>query len=238
MNRDKKQRLEEAIVAIRREYGEGALRPLGDSGAKEAIPHLSTGFATLDRALGIGGLPKGHLTQVSGIPTSGAMTLACKVLAQAANEAVVCIDLPGTFDADYATRCGVDTDNLVLIEPPSLDHALETLNTLVDTAAAAILIFDTLEAKRRVNTPALNRLMSALHRSGCVLMLVERAGTPLLSEKAAVRLHFQRERWLRQRQEVNGYRTQVRILKNQWGRSDQSVRLTIGFSTVVSGDGA
>jgi hypothetical protein len=69
-------------------------------------------------------------------------------------------------------------------------------------------------------------------------MVVERAGTPLLSEKAAVRLHFQREGWLRQRQDVNGYRTQVYILKNQWGRSGQSVRLVIGFSAVVRGDGA
>ncbi len=80
--------------------------------------------------------------------------------------------------------------------------------------------------------------MSALRRSNCALILVERAGTPLLSEKAALRLHFQRERWLRQRQEVNGYRTQVRILKNQWERSGQSVRLTIGFTTTVNGDGA
>jgi recombination protein RecA len=238
MNRDKAQRLEETMAAIRQEYGEDALRPLGGSGAGSAIPHLSTGFANLDRTLGIGGLPKGHLTQIGGIPTSGAMTLACKVLAQAANEAVVCIDLPDTFDVDYAARCGVDTDNLVLIQPPSLDHALETLITLVDTASAAVLILDAPKGKRHVNTPALNRLMSALHRSGCALMLVERAGTPLLSEKASVRLHFQRERWLRQRQDVNGYRTQVRILKNQWGRSGQSVRLVIGFSAVVRGDGA
>src|SRR5215831_12776835 len=132
MNSDKKQRLEEAIISIRREFGEDALRPFADPGAKSEIAHLSTGFAVLDRALVIGGLPKGFLTQISGIPTSGAMTLACKVLAHAMGEAVVCMDLPRTFDADYAARCGVDTENLLLIQPPSLDHALETLTTLVD----------------------------------------------------------------------------------------------------------
>src|SRR5262249_43100693 len=153
-------------------------------------------------------------------------------VAQARDEAVVCVDLPGTFDVDYAVRCGVDTDNLALIQPHSLDHALESLLALVDTAAAALFILDAGETKPHITISALNRLMSALHRSGCALMLVERAGTPLLSEKASLRLHFQRERWLRQRKEVNGYRTQVRILKNQWGRSDQSVRLVIGFSTV------
>ncbi len=238
MNSDKKQRLEEAIISIRREYGEDALRPLADSGAKSDISHLSTGFAVLDRALVIGGIPKGHLTQISGIPTSGAMTLTCKVLAQATDEAVVCIDLPHTFDADYAARCGLDTNNLLLIQPTSLDHAFETLTTLVGTAAASVLILDNVEGKRHITTAALNRLLWALHHSNCALMMVERAGTPLLSEKAAVRLHLQRERWLEQRQDVNGYRTQVRILKNQWGRSGQSVRLSIGFSTTVRGDGA
>src|SRR5579862_2821645 len=126
MNKDKKQRLEEAVAAIRHAYGEEALRPLGDSRTKEAVPHISTGFASMDQALGIGGLPKEHLTQMAGIPTSGAMTLAWKVLAQAVNEAVVCIDLPGTFDMDYAARCGVAIDNLLLIQPGSLDQALET----------------------------------------------------------------------------------------------------------------
>jgi recombination protein RecA len=244
MNSEKKQRLEEAIVGIRHEHGVDALRPAdalrppGGSGAKSSIPHLSTGFAVLDRALGADGLPRGHLTQLSGTPTSGAMTLACKVLAEATGEAVICIDLPHTFDADYAARCGVDTASLLLVQPPSLDHAFETLTALVDTAAAAVLVLDTAEEKRHVDNAALNRLMSALYHSRCALMFVQRAGTPLFSEKAAVRLHLRRERWLWQRQDVNGYRTQVRILKNQWGRSGQTVRLVVGFSTVVRGDGA
>src|SRR6266849_4671535 len=216
MNKDKKQRLEEAIVAIRREYGQDAVHSLGDSRAESSIPHLSTGFAMLDRALGIGGLPRGHLTQLSGIPTSGAMTLAYKVLAQATSEAVVCIDLRHTFDADYAARCGVDTDNLVLIQPSSVNPALETLTALVDTAAAAVLVLDSTETKQHIDTAAFNRLLSALHRSRCALMVVEQARMPRFSQKAAVRLHFQRERWLRQRQDVNGYRTQVHILNNQW----------------------
>ncbi len=238
MSDEKKQRLEEAIVAIRRAHGPDALRPLGDAGKPPSVSYLSTGLAALDWALGTGGLPKGHLTQVSGIPTSGAMTLAYKVLAQAVNEAVVCVDIPHTFDADYAARCGVDTANLVLIQPPSLDQALETLTTLVDTAAAATLVLNGAEKTHRPDQAVLNRLLSALHRSRCALILVERAGTPLLSEKSAVRLHFQRERWLRQRQDVNGYRTRVRILKNAWGPSGHSVRLVIGFSTVIDGDGA
>jgi recombination protein RecA len=238
MSSGKKQRLEEAIVAIRREYGEGVLPTPGDLGTKSAIPHLSTGFPLLDRALEIGGLPRGHLTHISGIPTSGAMTLVWKVLAEAKDEAVACIDLLHTFDADYATRCGVDTESLLLVQPPSLDQALETLSGLVDTAAAAVLILESLEGKPRASASALNRLMTTLHCSSCVLMLVEKAGTPLFADKAAVRLHLQWERWLRRRRDVSGYRSQVRILKNQFGRSGHSVCLTIGFSTAVHGDGA
>ncbi len=237
MDNDKKQRLEQALAVIRRAHGKDAVRPLGDTITTSQIPHLSTGFTLLDRAVGIGGLPRSHLTLLSGIPTSGAMTLACKVLAQAVDEATVCIDLPSTFDVDYAARCGVDPGNLLLIQPQTLEQGLETLTTLVDTASAAMLIFDENEPKRRVDTAVLNRLMSAIHRSYCALILVDHAGTALFSEKAAVRLHLQRERWLRQRRDIHGYRTQVQILKNQFGRSGQSVRLTIGFSTAVHGDG-
>src|SRR5258708_4417165 len=177
MDNNKKQRLEEAIVSIRRVYGEDALRPLGDAAATSTLSHLSTGFGVLDRALGIGGLPKRHLTHVTGVPTSGAMTLAYKVLAQAAGEAVAVVDLPQTFDADYAVRCGVDAAALVLIQPSSLHHSLETLTGLLDTAAAAILAPDPRMGKLRVDNAVLNRLMTALHQSSCVLLLVEQVGT-------------------------------------------------------------
>jgi len=237
MKNDKKKRLEEAIVSIRREYGEDALRILGKPDAASPVPCLSTGFAALDRALGIGGLPKGHLTQVSGIPTSGAKTLACKLLAQGKGESIVYIDLPQTFDADHAARCGVDIASLLLIQPQSIDHALEILTTLVEVAAVVVFVLDTPDKKLHVDRSAVNRLVSALRRSRCVLLFVEQAATPLFSQQAAVHLHFQRERWLRQREDVNGYRTHVRILKNQWGRTGQSVSLVIGFTSVTQGDG-
>jgi len=234
---NKKQRLDQALVEIRRAYGENVVRPLGDT-PTATTPHLSTGFVVLDQALSMGGLPKGHLSHLSGIPTSGAMTVACKTLAQAVGEAVVYIDLPNTFDVDYAARCGIDTANLLLVQPSTLEQALETLTALVDTATASLLVPDTHLANARLTITAINRLLSALRRSNCTLIVVERTATRLLADKAAVRLHFQRERWLRQRQDVAGYRTRVRILKNQWGRTGQTVRLVIGFSTVVRGDGA
>ena len=236
-----RRRLEEAIASIRRAYGENALRLLEDANRQSSVAHLSTGFALLDRRLNIGGLPKGHLTHVSGMPTSGAMTLAFKVLAQAVGEAVIYVDLPQTFDVDYAVRCGVDETALALIEPESLHQAFETLVGLIDTAAAVILVphpqQEKEEEKEKIDSADVHRLMTALHRSQCVLILVERIGTDLLASHAAVQLHLKRERWLRRRRDVTGYRTKVHIIQNKFGPAGVKVRLTIGFSTVVRGDG-
>ncbi|MHB8624588.1 MAG: P-loop NTPase family protein [Aggregatilineales bacterium] len=237
MTSEKKRRLDKAVVAIRREWGQDALRQVTDSEKSSGVPHIPTGFPMLDRALRIGGVPKGHLTQFTGIPTSGAMTLAYKILAQATGEALVYVDLAQTFDADYAARCGVDTANLLLIQPKALDSALETLTPLLNTAAAAVLALDVHEGKQRIDTAVLNRLMAALRRSRCALLVVERAETALFSTKAAIHLHLKRECWLYQRQDVNGYRVQVRIIRNQFGQSGQSVRLVVGFSAIVRGDG-
>jgi hypothetical protein len=231
----KQQRLDESLAALRREWGDAVVRRLGDAGTPTA--YRPTGFALLDRALDMGGLPIGQLTQLCGTPTSGATTLAYKILAQASGEALVYVDGPHSFDADYAARCGVDTANLLLIHPPSLDHALETLLPLVDTAAVAVLVLDRRQTKQRLAPAALRRLMTALHRSRCALVVVEPTSTPLIAQHAAVRLQLQVERWLMRRHDVNGYRTRVDILKNQFGRSGHHIRLVIGFSLVVKGDG-
>jgi predicted ATP-dependent serine protease len=238
MDTDKKQRLDETIASIRHQWGEQALRRLGEKEISSSIPHVPTGFRQLDAALGIGGVPKGYLTHLSGTPTSGATTLAFKIMAQVSHEAVVYVDCPHSFDADYAARCGVDPANLLLIQPPSLENGLESLNNLVDTAAVAMLVLDSREKKQRIDRASINRLITELHRSRCALIVVEQTERGPFADKAAVRLQLRHERWFRRKQDVSGYRTGVHILHNQFGRAGQSVRLTIGFSTVVRGDGA
>jgi len=237
MTTEQKRRLDEAVVAIRRDWGQDAVHQFTESDKSSGIPHIPTGFPLLDRALGIGGIPRGHLTEVCGIPTSGAMTLAYKIMAQAAGEALVYLDLAHSFDADYAARCGVDVANLLLIQPRVVDPALETLTSLANTAAVAVLALDGHERKQRVDTAVLNRLVSALRHSNCALIVVERTQTGRFSARAAVHLHLKREHWLRQRQDVNGYRVQVQIVKNQFGRPGRSIRLVVGFSSLVQGDG-
>jgi recombination protein RecA len=238
MDTDKKQRLDETVASIRHQWGKQALWRLGEKETSSSIPHVPTGFRKLNAALGIGGIPKGHLTHLSGTPTSGATTLAFKIMAQVSDEAVVYVDCPHSFDADYAARCGVDPANLLLIQPSSLENAHEALNNLVDTAAVAVFALETQAKKQRIDRAAINRLITALHRSRCVLLIVEQTERGPFMDKAAVRLQFQHERWLRRKQDVSGYRTRVHILHNQFGLSGHAVRLTIGFSTVVRGDEA
>src|SRR5215470_17117093 len=98
----KQQRLNLTIDTLRERFGDAAIRRLETTQKDDAVPHISTGFPALDRALGIGGLPKGQISHISGVPTSGATTIALKTLAQARDEAVVYVTLSPTFDADYA----------------------------------------------------------------------------------------------------------------------------------------
>jgi hypothetical protein len=101
-----------------------------------------------------------------------------------------------------------------------------------------VLALDSQQKKQRIDRAAINRLITSLHRSRCALIVVELTGSAPFTDKAAVRLQLQHERWLRRRQDVSGYRTHVHILHNQFGRSGHSIRLVIGFATVVNGDGA
>jgi recombination protein RecA len=200
---------------------------------------LSTGFAALDHALGIGGVPRGHLTLLQGVPTSGAGTLALKIAAGAsqAGEEAVYLDLAGTFDPDYAVRCGVDLAHLVVVQPDSLSAAVEALTLLVKATAVAILDPALVPEATRPDPAALRRLLAVLRSSSCALVVLARDGADHFSSQAALRLDITRECWLMRRRDVRGYRTRVLVSRNRFGPPGQAIRLTIGFGGVVQGDG-
>src|SRR5258708_4681523 len=102
--------LETVISGIQQRWGPDILRVFGKPDAATEVPHIATGFAALDRALGIGGVPRGHITEILGAPTSGMSTLAFRIVANAhaAGDMAVYVDPGKTFDADYAVRCGID----------------------------------------------------------------------------------------------------------------------------------
>jgi recombination protein RecA len=219
--------------------------PTGRSGA---VTHISTGFADLDNALCMGGLPKGKISEIVGLPTSGKTTLALKFLAQAqaGGAQVAYVDQARFFDADYAHRCGVDLSRLIVGKPYGLTEALATTEALVRNGSLAALVFDVMDGlwddPHTVPQLAscLSRLLAPLARSSIVLLFLHTAiqarSTPL-AHYATVRLRVAREQWLECHGDVRGYEAQVDILKNRLGPSGHKVTIAIEFNGTVRGDG-
>ena len=233
--------LQLALADIQQRWGSNTLHTLGKSHTAR-IPHLPTGFAVLDRALGIGGLPRGHITEISGAPTSGMATLALKIIGQAhaAGELAAYLDVAQTFDADYAIRCGIDAPSLLVVRPQTNEEALDIAGTLASSGSTSVIVCDF--ALRKAGggheITVLRRLAAPIAQSGCVfigLFPFDPAGPAI--EQAALRLQVVRQRWLFRRQDVQGYRAQITILKNKFAPVHRPVELTIGFSSTVAGDG-
>jgi len=111
----------------------------------QPAPAISTSFPRLDRALdGSGGIPRGRITKILGVPTSGMITLTLKIIAtaQAQGNLVAYIDLGGTFDPDYAVRCEVSLSHLLLIRPQTGLEGLEIAHTLIASRSIGVLVFD------------------------------------------------------------------------------------------------
>jgi recombination protein RecA len=253
----KKQRLDMAVSAIQRRWGPKALRRWGQEARIAQIPHISTGFPNLDKALGIGGVPRSRITEVLGAPTSGMATLTLKVIAnaQAQGDIAAYLDLSQTFDPDYAARCGVDLDRLLLARPHTGVEALEILYSLIASRGAGVLVFDSISQLiaeshgPQAISIALRRLAGALAHAPCALIFL----TPLhfgdadstdnypsgfaLPHYTAVRLLIEKEQWLRKRRDVRGYQARVTVLKNKLGPSGKSVSIAITFNGVVDGNG-
>jgi recombination protein RecA len=139
--------LEGALKEIIKRFGDGAVMRLGEAVhlKVEAIP---TGSLTLDLALGIGGIPRGRVTEIYGPEASGKTTLAQHIVAeaQALNGVCAFIDMEHALDPVYAERCGVDVDNLYISQPDTGEQALEIAETLVRSGAVDIVVIDSVAA--------------------------------------------------------------------------------------------
>jgi recombination protein RecA len=246
----KQVRLDAAVAAIRRRYGPWSVvqgRPAGMAG----VPHISTGFPVLDRALEIGGLPRGKLSEMVGPATSGKTTLALKFLAQAqaGGGEVAYIDQALYFDADYAHRCGLDFSRFWVGATHDLLEALATTEALARNSSLVAAVLDVVDlawTDSRAGQPlaaTLNRLPAALARAGMALLVLHESpvgGSPALSalaHNAAVRLQVTRERWIQKQGDVRGYEARVEVLKNQLAPAGRTVTLAIEFNGTVRGDG-
>lgn len=143
----KKKALGVALQNLEKDFGSGALMRLGDDKVQD-VEAISTGSIGLDYALGIGGLPRGRVTEIYGPESSGKTTLAIHVIAEAQKQGGICaiIDAEHAFDRFYAERLGVDVNNLWIAQPDNGEQALEIAEQLINSGAIDVLVIDSVAA--------------------------------------------------------------------------------------------
>ncbi len=181
--------LDAALLQIKKKYGDGALMRLGEAThmAVEAIP---TGSISLDIALGIGGVPRGRVTEVYGPESAGKTTLCQHIVAEAQKMGGTCayIDMEHALDPGYAAVCGVDVGNLYIAQPDTGEQALEIAEALTRSGALDVVVVDsvaalvpraeiegdmgdsTMGAQARLMSQALRKLSGAIKQSNTAII--------------------------------------------------------------------
>jgi recombination protein RecA len=205
---ERRQALELAIAQIERQFGKGSVMRLGSGGPLEEIAVIPTGAISLDVALGIGGLPRGRITEIYGPESSGKTTLALHVVAEAQRLGGIAafIDAEHALDPIYARKLGVNIDELLISQPDTGEQALEITETLVRSNAVDVIVIDSVAAlvpraeldgdmgdslpglQARLMSQALRKLTAAISRSGAIVIFINQ-----IREKIGVMfgcLHF------------------------------------------------
>ena len=144
---DNEKALDLALGQITKQFGEGAVMKMGEK-ATMNIESVPTGALALDLALGVGGLPRGRVTEIYGPESSGKSTLATHVVAEAQRNGGICayIDAEHAMDPVYARAIGVDVDELLISQPDTGEQALEIADTLVRSGAIDVIVIDSVAA--------------------------------------------------------------------------------------------
>ncbi len=144
---DRDKAVESAMSQIERQFGKGSIMKLGDREVA-AVPIISTGSLALDKALGIGGLPRGRVVEIYGPESSGKTTLTLHAVAEAQKKGGIAafIDAEHALDVSYARRLGVNCDELLVSQPDTGEQALEIADMLVRSGAIDILVIDSVAA--------------------------------------------------------------------------------------------
>ncbi len=181
-----------AVEALEKQFGKGAIMRLGDDSAVMKVLSISTGSMALDFALGVGGLPRGRVTEIYGPESSGKTTLALHVIAEAQKEGGIAaiVDAEHAFDPSYARKLGVDINALLISQPESGEQALSIVETLVRSGAIDVVVVDSVAAlvpqaelegemgdsvmglQARLMSQALRKLTGAISKSSCVCIFI------------------------------------------------------------------
>ena len=147
-NDTRKKALDNAIKEIEKQYGKGSVMILGDDNSRLNVESIPTGSIKLDKALGIGGYPKGRIIEVYGPESSGKTTFALHAIAEAqkAGGYAAFVDAEHALDPQYAKALGVDIDNLIISQPDTGEQALEITEALIRSGAIDIIVIDSVAA--------------------------------------------------------------------------------------------
>lgn len=144
---EKKKALGVTLQNLEKDFGAGAIMRLGDEKVTD-VESITTGSIGLDYALGVGGLPRGRVTEIFGPESSGKTTLAIHVIAEAQKQGGICaiIDAEHAFDRFYAEKLGVDVNNLWIAQPDNGEQALDIAEQLINSGAIDVLVIDSVAA--------------------------------------------------------------------------------------------
>jgi recombination protein RecA len=190
LTKDARQRaITNAVDQIEKQFGKGAIMRLSDS-AVVPVEAISTGSLSLDAAIGIGGIPRGRITEIYGPESSGKTTVCLHVIAEAQKRGGVAafVDAEHALDIQYASRLGVDVNNLLLAQPEFGEQALEIVETLVRSGAIDVVVVDSVAAltprveiegemgdaqmgsQARLMSQAMRKLNAAIGRSNAIVL--------------------------------------------------------------------
>ncbi|HUQ93888.1 MAG TPA: hypothetical protein VM120_19565, partial [Bryobacteraceae bacterium] len=147
-DKERARALTATLGAIEKQFGKGSIVRLGSKDAIVAVSSISTGSISVDWALGVGGFPRGRISEVFGPESSGKTTIALQVIAEAQKIGGMAafIDVEHALDPLYARKLGVDVDNLLVSQPDYAEQALEITNALIASGSIDVLVVDSVAA--------------------------------------------------------------------------------------------
>ncbi|MES1977620.1 MAG: recombinase RecA [Pseudomonadota bacterium] len=192
LNTEKAKALQAALAQIEKQFGKGTIMKLGDGEVIEDIQVVSTGSLGLDIALGVGGLPRGRVVEIYGPESSGKTTLTLQVIAEMQKLGGTCafVDAEHALDIQYASKLGVNLQELLISQPDTGEQALEIVDSLTRSGAVDLIVIDSVAAltpkaelegemgdslpglQARLMSQALRKLTATIKKANCMVIFI------------------------------------------------------------------